>query len=76
MHQLAVSWALSHGADIVPLVGARSRERLREALGALNRTLTADDLAAIETLVPAGTAAGKRYAPALMATLDSERASK
>jgi aryl-alcohol dehydrogenase-like predicted oxidoreductase len=72
--QLAIAWVLSRGADIVPLVGARSRERLREALGALKLTLTADDLAAIETLVPAGAAAGERYAPALMATLDSERA--
>jgi aryl-alcohol dehydrogenase-like predicted oxidoreductase len=74
--QLAIAWVLSRGADIVPLVGARSRERLREALGALNLTLTADDLAAIDTLVPVGAAAGDRYAPALMATLDSERGKK
>jgi hypothetical protein len=54
-------------------VGARRRDRLAEALGALNVTLTTNDLAQIERTVPFGAAAGDRYAPAQMATLDSER---
>ena len=44
---------LSRGEDIVPLVGARRRDRLAEALGALELHLTDDDLQTIEAAVPA-----------------------
>ncbi|PLR28549.1 aldo/keto reductase [Caulobacter zeae] len=71
--QIAIAWVASRGDDIVPLVGARRRDRLAEALGALDVVLTAEDLAAIEAAVPKGAAAGERYAPAMMAHLDSER---
>jgi aryl-alcohol dehydrogenase-like predicted oxidoreductase len=71
--QLAIAWVLSRGPDIVPLVGARRRDRLREALGGLDVTLTSDDLSRIDRAVPAGAAAGERYAPMQMAHLDSER---
>jgi aryl-alcohol dehydrogenase-like predicted oxidoreductase len=71
--QLAIAWVLSRGEDIVPLVGARRRDRLAEALGALDLNLTADDLAEIEAAVPADSAAGERYEERQMATLDSER---
>ncbi|MEV6202353.1 aldo/keto reductase [Streptomyces sp. NPDC051771] len=70
--QTAIAWALAQGDDIVPLVGARTRTRLAEALGALDVTLEAADLAAIEEAVPAGAAAGERYPAAQMAHLDSE----
>ena len=71
--QVAIAWVLSRGQDIVPLVGARRRDRLTEALGALELKLTASDLAQIEHAVPAGAAAGERYATPMMAELDSER---
>ncbi|GHD98660.1 aldo/keto reductase [Streptomyces alanosinicus] len=71
--QTAIAWVLSRGEDIVPLVGARTRERLGESLGALDVTLEAADLAAIEEAVPADAAAGDRYPSAQMAHLDSER---
>lgn len=71
--QIAIAWVLARGEDIVPLIGARRRERLSEALGALNVTLSADDLARIEQAVPAGAAHGERYAAEQMAHLDSER---
>ncbi|MER6009687.1 aldo/keto reductase [Streptomyces bluensis] len=71
--QIAIAWVLSRGEDIVPLIGARTRERLTESLGALDVTLDDADLTAIESAVPADAAAGERYAPAQMATLDSER---
>ncbi|WNI24878.1 aldo/keto reductase [Streptomyces sp. ITFR-16] len=71
--QTAIAWVLAQGTDIVPLVGARSRDRLAEALGALDVRLDADDLAAIEEAVPAGSAAGARYPAQQMAHLDSER---
>ncbi|MFJ9952287.1 aldo/keto reductase [Kitasatospora sp. NPDC091207] len=70
--QVAIAWVASRGEDVVPLVGARRRDRLTEALGALDVSLTAADLAAIEAAVPAGSAAGDRYAAAQMAHLDSE----
>lgn len=71
--QIAIAWVLAQGDDIVPLVGARTRERLAESLGALDVTLDAADLAAIEEAVPADAAAGERYPTAQMAHLDSER---
>lgn len=71
--QIAIAWVLSRGRDIVPLVGARRRDRLAEALGALELTLDDSDLKAIERAVPRGGAAGERYAAAQMAMLDSER---
>jgi aryl-alcohol dehydrogenase-like predicted oxidoreductase len=72
--QIAIAWVLAQGEDIVPLVGARTRQRLSEALGALDAALDADELAAIERAVPSGSAAGERYPAAQMAHLDSERA--
>ena len=70
--QIAIAWVAAQGEDIVPLVGARQRTRLQEALGSLGVALSADDLAAIERAVPKGAAAGERYAAAQMAHLDSE----
>jgi aryl-alcohol dehydrogenase-like predicted oxidoreductase len=67
--QLAIAWVAAQGSDIVPLIGARSRERLSEALPAIDVTLTADDLARIEQAVPRGTARGDRYPSALMSSL-------
>lgn len=71
--QLAIAWVYSRGEDIVPLIGARKRERLAEALGALQVTLTPSDLARIEVAAPAGSVAGERYPAAQVAMLDSER---
>ena len=71
--QIAIAWVMAQGKDILPLIGARRRDRLTEALGALEAKLTPDDLAAVERAVPKGAAAGERYAPAQMASLDSER---
>jgi aryl-alcohol dehydrogenase-like predicted oxidoreductase len=71
--QLAIAWVLSRGTDIVPLVGARRRDRLGEALGALHVDLSPSDLAAIEAAVPTDAAAGDRYGAHAMAELDSER---
>ena len=55
--------------SIVPLVGARTRERLAEALPAIELNLTTDDLAEIEKAVPAGAARGDRYPAAHMSML-------
>ncbi|XUL87995.1 aldo/keto reductase [Streptomyces galilaeus] len=71
--QIAIAWVLSRGEDIVPLIGARTRERLTESLDALDVVLDTEDLAAIEAAVPADSALGERYPAAAMAHLDSER---
>ncbi|GID29358.1 aldo/keto reductase [Paractinoplanes brasiliensis] len=67
--QLVIAWVAAQGDDIVPLAGARTRERLAEALPALDLKLTADDLAEIERAVPAGAARGNRYPTAMMGHL-------
>ena len=73
MAQIAFAWVLSCGEDIVPLVGARRRDQLEEALGALDVALSPDDLERIEAAVPPDAAAGDRYGAPQMADLDSER---
>ncbi len=72
--QLAFAWVKSRGDDIVPLIGARRRDQLKEALGALDVKLTPDDLARIERAVPQNSVAGTRYLPAVLAHMDSEHA--
>jgi len=67
--QLAIAWVAAQDGDIVPLAGARTRERLAEALPALEIDLTAEDLAAIERAVPPGSARGDRYPAAFMSSL-------
>jgi len=71
--QLAIAWVLAQGQDIVPLVGARTRQRLQEALAANEVTLDRAELERLELAVPAGAAAGARYNAHAMAALDSER---
>jgi len=71
--QLAIGWVMSRGDDIVPLVGARTRAQLSEAIGALGLQLTAEELDRISRIVPDDQVAGTRYGPAQMAMLDSER---
>ncbi|MEV4014884.1 aldo/keto reductase [Nonomuraea angiospora] len=67
--QLAIAWVAAQGEDIVPLVGARTRERLAEALPAMDLDLTADDLTEIEKAVPPGSARGDRYPAVFMSGL-------
>jgi aryl-alcohol dehydrogenase-like predicted oxidoreductase len=71
--QVLLAWVLAQGDDIVPLVGARRPSRVTEAVEALERGLGKERLAALEAAIPADAIAGERYAPAQMATLDSER---
>jgi pyridoxine 4-dehydrogenase len=71
--QVAIAWVAAQGNDIVPLVGARRRDRLAEALGALDVTLTPAHLAALAEIFPPGIAAGARYPEAQLAHMDSEK---
>lgn len=71
--QAAIAWVGARGTDIVPLIGAKSRSRLTEALGAEDVQLTAEQQTRIEEAVPTDQVAGDRYPAAHMAALDSER---
>jgi aryl-alcohol dehydrogenase-like predicted oxidoreductase len=71
--QLAIAWVLSRGEDVIPLVGARTRPQLADALAALELRLSAEELRRIEAAVPAEAVAGARYDAQGMGLLDSER---
>jgi aryl-alcohol dehydrogenase-like predicted oxidoreductase len=73
--QLAIAWVASRGSDIIPLIGTKSRKRLKESLAALDFKLSPQVLALIEAAVPAHAVAGTRYEARQMAMLDSERRS-
>ena len=71
--QLAIAWVLAKKDSIVPVIGARTRDQLKESLGALDVKLSADDIAAVEAAVPADAVAGTRYDEHQMRMLDSEK---
>jgi pyridoxine 4-dehydrogenase len=73
--QVAIAWVAAQGDDIVPLVGARRRDRLNEALTATSLTLSPAQLRALTDAVPPEAVAGDRYAAVQLAHLDSERPS-
>jgi aryl-alcohol dehydrogenase-like predicted oxidoreductase len=64
--QLALAWVLAQGEHIVPIPGTKRRKYLQENVGALDVSLTSDDLARINELSPKGAAAGSRYPEAMM----------
>jgi aryl-alcohol dehydrogenase-like predicted oxidoreductase len=71
--QIAIAWVFSRGADIIPLIGARRRTQLAEALQAIDLALTPDDLKEIEAAIAAGEVARSRYGEDQMSWLDSEK---
>ncbi len=71
--QVAIAWVAAQGSDIVPLVGARRRDRLTEALGALDVKLTPAHLANLAKAFPPDAAAGGRYPEEQLAHMDSEK---
>ena len=71
--QLALAWVLTKGPSVIPVTGARTRAQLTEGLGALDITLTQDEVVSIEAAIPADAVAGTRYDAHQMQVLDSER---
>jgi aryl-alcohol dehydrogenase-like predicted oxidoreductase len=69
--QVALAWLLAQGDDIVPIPGTKRRAFLEENIGALNVTLTAEELREIDRIAPRGVAAGPRYAEAGMQTVNA-----
>jgi aryl-alcohol dehydrogenase-like predicted oxidoreductase len=59
--QLALAWVLHQAEDFVPIPGTKRRRYLEENVEAVEVSLTADDLAALDEAAPIGAAAGDRY---------------
>ena len=68
--QLALAWVLAQGEDLVPIPGTRRISTLEQNAAAADIVLTPDDLARIEAVFPRGAAAGERYAPGGMSSLN------
>ena len=64
--QLALAWLLAQGEDIIPIPGTKRRKYLEENAGALDVSLTQDDLRRIEEVAPKGVAFGQRYPEVMM----------
>jgi aryl-alcohol dehydrogenase-like predicted oxidoreductase len=73
--QVAIGWVAAQGPDIVPLIGARRRDRLSEALGALKVQLSPQELRALTDAVPPDAFSGGRYPESQLKHLDSEKGS-
>lgn len=69
--QLALAWILAQGEDIVPIPGTKKVARLEENLGALEISLSSDDLAQLDDIAPQGVAAGLRYPEAMMKAVEN-----
>jgi aryl-alcohol dehydrogenase-like predicted oxidoreductase len=71
--QLCIAWVLAKEPKFVPTVGARTRKQLHDALAALDKPLTSNELAELEKIFPRDAVKGDRYQAAQMAHLDSEK---
>jgi aryl-alcohol dehydrogenase-like predicted oxidoreductase len=68
--QLALAWVLAQGEDIIPIPGTKRRTYLDQNIGALSVTVTEEDKALLDRILPPGAAAGARYPAASMAAVD------
>jgi len=75
--QAAIAWVIRRATDqkvaLVPLIGARRRDRFAESLGALSVSLSSEQIQEIERAIPADAVVGGRYPEAQLVHLDSER---
>jgi aryl-alcohol dehydrogenase-like predicted oxidoreductase len=68
--QLALAWLLHQGSDVVPIPGTRHAGYVEENAQATEISLSANHLEALDEAMPAGAAAGDRYTPGGMATVE------
>src|SRR6476646_7015607 len=68
--QLALAWVLAQGEDIVPIPGTKRIRYLEDNMGAVDVSLSADELAQIDNLFPPGAAQGERYTESMMALVN------
>jgi aryl-alcohol dehydrogenase-like predicted oxidoreductase len=70
---LAIAWVLAKSPRNIPVVGARTRAQLTDAVAALSLSLSPADITALETSLPADAVAGTRYPEAMLRHMDSEK---
>ncbi len=68
--QLALSWVLAQGKDIVPIPGTKRIKYLEENAGSLNIKLTAEEVKNLSEAIPVGATAGLRYPEAAMQSVN------
>lgn len=71
--QVAIAWVLARQPKFVPVIGAKTRDQLNDALGALSKPLSPNDVQALDALIAPSAISGTRYGAAQMSHLDSER---
>ncbi|TCJ14437.1 aldo/keto reductase [Flaviaesturariibacter flavus] len=64
--QLALAWVLAQGDDIFPIPGTKHLPYLEENVGAMDVTLSTEELEVLERIAPRGVAAGERYPEEMM----------
>jgi aryl-alcohol dehydrogenase-like predicted oxidoreductase len=60
--QLALAWVLAKGQDIVPIPGTRRRNHLEQNVAAANISISGEEVACIEQVVPISAVAGTAFA--------------
>jgi aryl-alcohol dehydrogenase-like predicted oxidoreductase len=68
--QLALTWVIAQGEDIVPIPGTKRRKYLEENAAAAELELSQEDLARLDEAFPKDAAAGQRYPEHVMALVD------
>ncbi|MEW5688080.1 MAG: aldo/keto reductase [Pseudomonadota bacterium] len=71
--QLCLAWLLAKGDDIVPIPGTTSPDHMREDAAAAGVVLSADIIRRVDEVVNGQTVTGSRYAPAMQASVDTEK---
>ncbi|KAF3647345.1 putative aldo-keto reductase 2 [Capsicum annuum] len=66
--QLAISWVLHQGNDIVPLPGTTKIKNLHDNIGSVRVKLTEEEVKELSDAVPIGEVAGRRIGEALYKT--------
>ena len=64
--QLALAWTLAQGGDIIPIPGTKRVSYLEENVAAAEVTLTPEDLAELDRILPRGATSGDRYSEMAM----------
>jgi aryl-alcohol dehydrogenase-like predicted oxidoreductase len=71
--QLCIAWAFRKQPRLIPVVGARTRQQLSDALAAVEIELSPSEIAELEAVVNPDAVAGTRYDAHQMQHLDSEK---
>jgi aryl-alcohol dehydrogenase-like predicted oxidoreductase len=73
---LAIAWVLAQGEDFIPLIGARTIERLAESLPSARVALTPAQLATVERAIPADSVRGTQYEGFIQDMIRRERSQR